>query len=92
MTAINTLKGDGSNIVIDNINALIVGLGRVGIGHGYYSKIGNSHLSALQELRKYQIYGCDKVVVKDQRFTYLSREYLIKSDLKFDLIIDLKWY
>lgn len=69
-------------------NALIVGLGRVGQGHGYYAKPGNSHLSALIETKKYQIFGTDKTPIQNQNLTYLSWNDLIISDLKFDLIVD----
>ena len=50
--AISILKGDGSNIAMNDANALIVGLGNVGRGLGYYSMPGNSHLSALIETKK----------------------------------------
>jgi hypothetical protein len=69
-------------------NALIVGLGSVGRGLGYYSMPGNSHLSALLETKKYQIFGTDKILIQNSSFTYINWKNLIESDLKFDLIVD----
>jgi hypothetical protein len=69
-------------------NALIVGLGHVGKGRGCYAIPGNSHLSALIETKKYQIFGTDKTLIQDQNLTYLSWNNLIMSDLEFDLIVD----
>ena len=73
---------------MNEYNALIVGLGRVGQGSGYYAIPGNSHLSALVETKKYQIFGTDKIPVQDQNLTYLSWNDLIMSNLEFDLIVD----
>ena len=69
-------------------NALIVGLGRVGQGRGYYAIPGNSHLSVLTETKKYQIFGTDKTLIQDQNLTYFSWNNLVISDLEFDLIVD----
>jgi hypothetical protein len=69
-------------------NALIVGLGNVGRGLGAYSNAGNSHLSAIFETKRYKIYGTDILEIKDTRFTYISWEDLLKSDLFFDLVVD----
>ena len=73
---------------MNEYNALIVGLGRVGQGPGYYAIPGNSHLSALIETKKYQIFGTDKTSIQNQNLTYMSWNNLITSDVKFDLIVD----
>jgi hypothetical protein len=73
---------------MNELNALIVGLGRVGLGRGYYAMPGNSHLSALLETKKYQIFGTDKTSIQDKNLTYLSWNNLITSGLEFDLIVD----
>lgn len=73
---------------MNKVNALIVGLGNVGRGLGAYSNAGNSHLSAIYETKRYTIYGTDILEIKDSRFTYISWEDLLKSDMSFDLVVD----
>ncbi|MDB9950627.1 hypothetical protein OAD60_00130 [Candidatus Thioglobus sp.] len=48
---------------MNDASALIVVLGQVEKGLGYYSMPGNSNLSALIETKKYQIFGTDKISV-----------------------------
>ncbi len=73
---------------MNKVNALIVGLGNVGRGLGAYSNRGNSHLSALYETKRYKIYGTDILEIKDNRFTYITWEDLLKSDMSFNLVVD----
>ena len=55
---------------MNEVNALIVGLGNVGIGLGAYSSAGNSHLSAIFETKRYKIYGTDILEIYSCNWVY----------------------